>query len=178
MKSCEKHVIFASPRLRKLLVLKHYGEMMENRGKYPPLYQSSAICGLEGILHFLSCFYLKILSVGVRRFKSGLLHYTAFNALKLKFNLYIREGSRRFEQAPHKPFINMSFDMRLVIPNKYAYKSPKWIRKIKFTSQKKLGYWSPEDTATMPIHGKRKDIQNKHVHILVPNCWCINFGVG
>lgn len=31
--------------------------------------------------------------------------------------------------------------LRLIIPNKYAYKSPKWIRKIKFTSQKELGYW-------------------------------------
>jgi DMSO/TMAO reductase YedYZ molybdopterin-dependent catalytic subunit len=31
--------------------------------------------------------------------------------------------------------------LRLIIPNKYAYKSPKWIRKIKFTSQMELGYW-------------------------------------
>lgn len=31
--------------------------------------------------------------------------------------------------------------LRLIIPNKYAYKSPKWIRKIKFTSKHELGYW-------------------------------------
>ena len=31
--------------------------------------------------------------------------------------------------------------LRLIIPNKYAYKSPKWIRKIKFTSKPELGYW-------------------------------------
>jgi DMSO/TMAO reductase YedYZ molybdopterin-dependent catalytic subunit len=31
--------------------------------------------------------------------------------------------------------------LRLIIPSKYAYKSPKWIRKIKFTSQMELGYW-------------------------------------
>jgi len=31
--------------------------------------------------------------------------------------------------------------LRLIIPIKYAYKSPKWIRKIKFTSKQELGYW-------------------------------------
>jgi DMSO/TMAO reductase YedYZ molybdopterin-dependent catalytic subunit len=31
--------------------------------------------------------------------------------------------------------------LRLIIPCKYAYKSPKWIRKIKFTSKQELGYW-------------------------------------
>jgi DMSO/TMAO reductase YedYZ molybdopterin-dependent catalytic subunit len=31
--------------------------------------------------------------------------------------------------------------LRLIIPSKYAYKSPKWIRKIKFTSKHELGYW-------------------------------------
>jgi len=31
--------------------------------------------------------------------------------------------------------------LRLIIPNKYAYKSPKWIRKIKFISKQELGYW-------------------------------------
>jgi DMSO/TMAO reductase YedYZ molybdopterin-dependent catalytic subunit len=31
--------------------------------------------------------------------------------------------------------------LRLIIPSKYAYKSPKWIRKIKFTSKQQLGYW-------------------------------------
>jgi len=31
--------------------------------------------------------------------------------------------------------------LRLIIPNKYAYKSPKWIQKIKLTPKQELGYW-------------------------------------
>lgn len=31
--------------------------------------------------------------------------------------------------------------LRLVVPRKYAYKSPMWVRKIKFTSIQELGYW-------------------------------------
>ena len=31
--------------------------------------------------------------------------------------------------------------LRLVVPDKYAYKSAKWIRKVKFTKQQELGYW-------------------------------------
>ncbi len=31
--------------------------------------------------------------------------------------------------------------LRLVVPQKYAYKSPMWLRKIKFTSTQELGYW-------------------------------------
>jgi DMSO/TMAO reductase YedYZ molybdopterin-dependent catalytic subunit len=31
--------------------------------------------------------------------------------------------------------------LRLITPNKYAYKSPKWTRKIKFTQKHELGYW-------------------------------------
>lgn len=31
--------------------------------------------------------------------------------------------------------------MRLVVPNKYAYKSPMWLHKITFSSRDKLGYW-------------------------------------
>jgi len=31
--------------------------------------------------------------------------------------------------------------LRLVVPNKYAYKSAMWITRIKFTSTKELGYW-------------------------------------
>ena len=31
--------------------------------------------------------------------------------------------------------------LRLVVPHKYAYKSAKWIRKIKFTEVQELGYW-------------------------------------
>jgi DMSO/TMAO reductase YedYZ molybdopterin-dependent catalytic subunit len=31
--------------------------------------------------------------------------------------------------------------LRLVVPDKYAYKSAMWITRIKFTSKKELGYW-------------------------------------
>lgn len=31
--------------------------------------------------------------------------------------------------------------LRIVVPHKYAYKSAKWIRKIKFTEEQELGYW-------------------------------------
>ena len=31
--------------------------------------------------------------------------------------------------------------VRLVVPNKYAYKSAMWITRIKFTAENELGYW-------------------------------------
>jgi DMSO/TMAO reductase YedYZ molybdopterin-dependent catalytic subunit len=31
--------------------------------------------------------------------------------------------------------------LRLVVPKKYAYKSAKWVRKLKFTQQQELGFW-------------------------------------
>jgi len=31
--------------------------------------------------------------------------------------------------------------LRLVVPKKYAYKSAKWVRKLKFTSKQEQGYW-------------------------------------
>jgi len=40
--------------------------------------------------------------------------------------------------------------MRLIAPDKYAYKSPMWITKITFTNKKELGYWEQKgysDTA-------------------------------
>ena len=33
------------------------------------------------------------------------------------------------------------FPLRLVVPKKYAYKSAKWVRGIKFTEKQELGYW-------------------------------------
>ena len=33
------------------------------------------------------------------------------------------------------------FPLRLVVPNKYAYKSALWVTKIRFTAKKELGYW-------------------------------------
>jgi DMSO/TMAO reductase YedYZ molybdopterin-dependent catalytic subunit len=31
--------------------------------------------------------------------------------------------------------------LRLVVPKKYAYKSGKWLRKLRFTEKRELGYW-------------------------------------
>jgi len=31
--------------------------------------------------------------------------------------------------------------LRLVVPKKYAYKSAKWVRKLRFTREEELGYW-------------------------------------
>ena len=31
--------------------------------------------------------------------------------------------------------------MRLVVPHKYAYKSPMWLYKVTFSTRDKLGYW-------------------------------------
>lgn len=31
--------------------------------------------------------------------------------------------------------------LRLVVPKKYAYKSAKWVRKLRFTKKQELGYW-------------------------------------
>ena len=31
--------------------------------------------------------------------------------------------------------------LRLVVPKKYAYKSGKWLRKLRFTEKQELGYW-------------------------------------
>ncbi len=31
--------------------------------------------------------------------------------------------------------------LRLIVPKKYAYKSAKWVRKLKFTEEQELGYW-------------------------------------
>lgn len=33
------------------------------------------------------------------------------------------------------------FPLRLVVPQKYAYKSAKWVRWIRFTQEQELGYW-------------------------------------
>jgi len=31
--------------------------------------------------------------------------------------------------------------LRLVVPKKYAYKSAKWVRRLRFTEEQELGYW-------------------------------------
>ena len=35
----------------------------------------------------------------------------------------------------------IGFPLRLVVPNKYAYKSALWVTRIEFTTKKELGYW-------------------------------------
>lgn len=35
----------------------------------------------------------------------------------------------------------IGFPVRLVVPNKYGYKSALWVTKIRFTAKKELGYW-------------------------------------
>ncbi|MGD0495975.1 MAG: molybdopterin-dependent oxidoreductase [Candidatus Bathyarchaeia archaeon] len=44
------------------------------------------------------------------------------------------------------------FPLRLVVPNKYAYKSALWVTRIRFTAKKELGYWEKlgySDTANV-----------------------------
>jgi DMSO/TMAO reductase YedYZ molybdopterin-dependent catalytic subunit len=33
------------------------------------------------------------------------------------------------------------YPLRLVVPSRYAYKSAKWVRKLKFTAEQELGFW-------------------------------------
>jgi DMSO/TMAO reductase YedYZ molybdopterin-dependent catalytic subunit len=35
----------------------------------------------------------------------------------------------------------LGWPLRLVVPDKYAYKSALWVTRIRFTSEKELGYW-------------------------------------
>ena len=35
----------------------------------------------------------------------------------------------------------IGFPLRLVVPNKYAYKSALWVTEIRFTAKKELGFW-------------------------------------
>ncbi len=37
--------------------------------------------------------------------------------------------------------VGLGFPLRLVVPNKYAYKSALWLTQIRFTAEKELGYW-------------------------------------
>jgi len=44
-----------------------------------------------------------------------------------------------FEGEPLEP--EHGGPLRLVVPKKYAYKSAKWVRKLRFTKDQELGYW-------------------------------------
>ena len=35
----------------------------------------------------------------------------------------------------------LGFPLRLIVPNKYAYKSALWVTRVRFTSRKELGFW-------------------------------------
>jgi len=35
----------------------------------------------------------------------------------------------------------LGFPLRLIVPDKYAYKSALWVTRVTFTSEKELGYW-------------------------------------
>ncbi|MEM4703576.1 MAG: molybdopterin-dependent oxidoreductase [Candidatus Bathyarchaeia archaeon] len=37
--------------------------------------------------------------------------------------------------------VGLGFPLRLVVPDKYGYKSALWLTRIKFTTAKELGYW-------------------------------------
>ena len=58
--------------------------------------------------------------------------------------------------APLRP--QHGFPLRLVVPQKYAYKSAKWVRRICFTHDRELGYWEARgysDSAD-PWHEERR----------------------
>ena len=45
----------------------------------------------------------------------------------------------RFDDKPLKP--EHGGPLRIVVPKKYAYKSAKWVRKLRFTRKQERGYW-------------------------------------
>ena len=47
--------------------------------------------------------------------------------------------AHRFDDKPLEP--KHGGPLRLVVPKKYAYKSAKWVRKLRFTAEQELGYW-------------------------------------
>ncbi|MEM2889679.1 MAG: molybdopterin-dependent oxidoreductase [Candidatus Bathyarchaeia archaeon] len=54
--------------------------------------------------------------------------------LKTKVLLAYKLDGEFLEEGLGKP-------LRLVVPDKYAYKSAMWLTRIKFTKEKELGYW-------------------------------------
>jgi len=45
----------------------------------------------------------------------------------------------KFDDKPLEP--EHGGPLRLVVPKKYAYKSAKWVRKIRLTAEQELGFW-------------------------------------
>lgn len=53
--------------------------------------------------------------------------------------------------------------VRLIVPHKYAYKSPLWLTRIAFTTDQKLGYWEQRgysDTADPWKNDRRTSLRN------------------
>jgi len=68
----------------------------------------------------------------------SLPHYTTSLGLEdmLHPDVLLAWGLDGEELPPQK-----GFPLRLVVPHKYAYKSAKWVRWIRFTHEQELGYW-------------------------------------
>ena len=65
----------------------------------------------------------------------------------------------------NKKYLDICFGapLRLIIPNKYAYKNAMWLQKIRFTSQKEFGYWEKRgysDTAAVWMNDRFRKVQN------------------
>ena len=55
--------------------------------------------------------------------------------------------------------------LRLIIPNKYAYKNAMWIKRIMFTQNKELGYWEKKgysDTADVWKNDRFRNTKEKY----------------
>ncbi|MFQ6095825.1 MAG: molybdopterin-dependent oxidoreductase [Candidatus Bathyarchaeia archaeon] len=51
--------------------------------------------------------------------------------------------------------------VRLVVPDRYAYKSPMWIARITFTDTKEPGFWDREAIATQLTSGRTTDAPSR-----------------
>ena len=64
-------------------------------------------------------------------------YYTSLPLEDLEYDDVILVYRLDDEDLPHQ----YGGPLRIVVPHKYAYKSGKWVRKIKFTEKQELGYW-------------------------------------
>jgi DMSO/TMAO reductase YedYZ molybdopterin-dependent catalytic subunit len=56
--------------------------------------------------------------------------------------VFLEDDSMLAHQFDHKPLEpDHGYPLRLIIPNKYFWKSAKWLRGIEFLKQDKLGFW-------------------------------------
>ncbi|GAF69874.1 unnamed protein product, partial [marine sediment metagenome] len=47
--------------------------------------------------------------------------------------------ANEFDGEPVAP--EHGYPLRLVVPKKYAYKSAKWVRRLRFTANQEIGFW-------------------------------------